>query len=51
MNEEDFDRVYELREKIEEAITKLVNKALENEKRDVENLVRVQLTENYRFWK
>lgn len=51
MTEDDLDRVYEVREQIETAITALVNKMLAAEKPEVDELVRTQLTENYRFWK
>jgi DNA-binding GntR family transcriptional regulator len=53
MTEDELDQVHELREQIEAAVTKLVGKMLADAKvpEKIEDLVRTQLTENYRFWK
>lgn len=51
MTEEEFDHAHELRQKIEAAIEALVNDALKNEPAEIDNLIREQMTENFRFWK
>ena len=51
MTEAQLDQVYEVREKIEKAITDLVNEMTKNLDSEVDELIRMQLTENYRFWR
>lgn len=51
MTEAELDHVYELREKIEAAVKALVDEALKNETAEIDDLVRMQMTENFRFWK
>lgn len=51
MNEEQADRVHELKEFIYYAVHDLVDEVLKNEDPLVEEYVRLQLTEQFRFWK
>lgn len=53
MTEEELDRVYEVREVIELIVTEFVTAFLEKAELTPEqdDLIRIQLTENYRFWK
>jgi hypothetical protein len=53
MTETELDLVYEVKEKIEEAISALVNKILVKHRLtdEQDHLIRTQLTESYRFWK
>lgn len=51
MTEAELDHVHELREKIEAAVTDLVDKMTAHEPPHIDGLIRVQLTENYRFWR
>ena len=46
----DYDRVYELREKISVETSALVARLLDGEDPEVAQEVRQQLTEQYRFW-
>jgi hypothetical protein len=52
MTEEQLDLVYEVRQRIERAITALVRKELLKQPLTPaqDDLIRTQLTENYRFW-
>ncbi len=49
--EEQSERVFDLKENIWEAVHDLVDKMCEGEDTEVEWLVRLQLTEEFRFWK
>jgi len=49
--EEQSERVFDLKENIWEAVHDLVDKMCEGEDPEVEWLVRLQLTEEFRFWK
>ena len=51
MTEEQLDRVFDLKENIWEAVHDIVDKMCEGEDLEVEELVRLQLTEQFRFWK
>lgn len=53
MTEEELDVVYEVRERIEKAVSIIVDAGLEMQPLTPEQdeLIRMQLTENYRFWK
>lgn len=51
MSEEDMDRVYELRRTIEKDIRNVLSRVLRGAKPEVEDLVRTQLGEQFRFWK
>jgi len=51
MNDEDFERAFEVREQLMKEIETLVNERLENETPEVEEMIREQLLENMRYWK
>jgi len=53
MTEEDYDRISEVKEALSRKITKLVNDTLAKAKvtPEQEDVIRTQLTEEYRFWK
>lgn len=51
MTEEDIDRVHQLKEELWNKIHDLVDENLKGEKPEVEDLVRLQMTETFRFWK
>ena len=52
MTEEELNKVFEVRARIEKAIGIIVNAGLKLEllTQDQEDLIRMQLTEEYRFW-
>lgn len=53
MNSEELDEVFDQREYIANRVTELVNTLLDEAKltSEQEELVRMQLTEEYRFWR
>jgi len=53
MTEQELDQVLFVREMIEEEVTRLVTAMLDPTKLTPkqDELIRMQLTENYRFWK
>ena len=51
MTEEDLDRVHELMELLFDKVHALVDAELNGEDPEVEDLVRLQMTERFRFWK
>jgi hypothetical protein len=51
MSEEDLDRVHELVELLFDKVHDLVDDELSGEDPEVEDLVRLQMTEQFRFWK
>lgn len=51
MTEEELDQVSKVREQIEMAITAVVDRATAKLPPHVDELVRTQLGENYRFWR
>lgn len=50
-SEEEWDKVYDLKDRISEAVDKLVNEMTKDVPKDVDTDVRVMLTEEYRFWR
>jgi L-lactate utilization protein LutC len=51
MSEEDLDLTHEVKERISAAVTELVNKMTAQLPEHIDELVRTQLTESYRFWR
>ena len=51
MTEDQLDEVYEKMDLIYDTVHALVDKILTNSDPEVENLVRLKLTEEFRFWK
>lgn len=51
MNEEAEEQVYELKERISDAVCNLVDEMTWNVSCEVDNEVRQQLTEQFRFWR
>jgi len=51
MTEEQFDEVYKRKQAISEEVRELVRQRLLNVDPEVEEEVRMQLTEQFRFWK
>jgi hypothetical protein len=51
MSDEELDLVHDAREAIWEAVHDLVNKMTAELPSEVDDLVRMQLTETFRFWR
>jgi len=51
MNENELGRVYDLIDELYDQVHDLVDATLINENPEVENLVRIKMTEEFRFWK
>lgn len=51
MTDEELEQTFDLRDKISEAVTELVNRMTEGVPREIDELARMQLTETYRFWR
>jgi hypothetical protein len=53
MTDKEFDRVYDIKDKIEMEVTRIVNGEIKqaNLTDEQEDLLRDLLTESYRFWK
>lgn len=51
MTEEQFDQVYELQQRIWSAVHDLVDKMTEGLPEEVDEEVRMRLTETFRFWR
>lgn len=51
MDEDDHERAHELKEALWKEVHDLVDAKLAGEKPEVEELIRLQLTETFRFWK
>jgi hypothetical protein len=51
VTEEQLDEVHRLKEEISRAVTALVNKMTKGIDPEIDELVRTQLTEQYRFWR
>jgi len=51
LTEEQHERAADIKDELEAALKKLVNKRLVSEHPNVEDLVRTLLTEQMRFWK
>jgi hypothetical protein len=51
MTEDQLDEVYEKMDLIHDTVHALVDKILTNSDPEVEDLVRLKLTEEFRFWK
>ena len=49
--EDELDLVHEVKERISAAVTELVNTMTVDLPEHVDDLVRTQLTEQYRFWR
>lgn len=45
------DQVFELQEKLSKAVHNLVNEMLANVSKDIDDEVRENMTETFRFWK
>jgi hypothetical protein len=50
-HENELDRVYDLVDELYDKVHDLVDAILTNENPEVENLVRIKMTEEFRFWK
>lgn len=51
MSEEQLDQVHEVKERVWAAVHELVDAMTEGLSADADNLVRAQLTEEFRFWR
>jgi len=51
LNEEQGDQAHELKEAIWDAVHALVDKMTEGVDPEVDDLIRVQLAEDFRFWR
>lgn len=49
--EEDLDKVHEVKERIDEAVMALVDQMTADLPAHIDDLVRAQLTESFRFWR
>jgi hypothetical protein len=50
MNTVDWDKVHELKEQLDTKIHKLINRVLAGHPEPVTEMVRLQLSEQFRFW-
>ena len=51
MTEDELDQVHEIREKISERVHMLVDEMTRGLPADIDDLVRLQLNEDFRFWR